>query len=206
VRTADTLNEAAIKDRVEIKFEEIVNAVKDLKPGVSAEGVNSTFDENEINYIKQEGARIREELLAPVTKESILQNKSSPSTPYKYSFMPTSDFLNLKNSILLILKIDAICKLSTLFLNNLEIILFFGVNTLVLLSVLFRLLVLIYSQYSKICGTYHGFMPSIVKSLSIGDYLTWLNSSSMSIFFISFYNNNLNLLKNQIKKIKSFYH
>jgi cytochrome c oxidase subunit 2 len=37
-----------------------------------------------------------------------------------------------------------------------------------------------FGQCSEICGAYHGFMPTIVQSLSVNDYLSWVNEASMS--------------------------
>jgi hypothetical protein len=38
------------------------------------------------------------------------------------------------------------------------------------------------TQCSEICGVYHGFMPIAVDSLSLFDFLTWLNSMFFSPF------------------------
>ena len=40
-----------------------------------------------------------------------------------------------------------------------------------------------YGQCSEICGVYHGFMPIAVDSLSIFEFLTWLNSMGCLILF-----------------------
>jgi cytochrome c oxidase subunit 2 len=34
-----------------------------------------------------------------------------------------------------------------------------------------------YGQCSEICGVNHGFMPIVVKSVTINKYLEWLNNS-----------------------------
>lgn len=39
------------------------------------------------------------------------------------------------------------------------------------------------TQCSEICGVYHGFMPIAVDSLSIFEFLTWLNSMGSLIIF-----------------------
>ena len=38
-------------------------------------------------------------------------------------------------------------------------------------------------QCSEICGVYHGFMPISVESVSLYDYLEWLNSAVLLGFF-----------------------
>jgi cytochrome c oxidase subunit 2 len=39
-----------------------------------------------------------------------------------------------------------------------------------------------YGQCSEICGVYHGFMPISVESVSLYDYLEWLNSMGIIVF------------------------
>jgi len=34
-----------------------------------------------------------------------------------------------------------------------------------------------YGQCSEICGVYHGFMPIVVESVSVQDYLAWVDAS-----------------------------
>ena len=33
-----------------------------------------------------------------------------------------------------------------------------------------------YGQCSELCGVWHGFMPTVVESVSVGDYLAWVDS------------------------------
>ena len=33
-----------------------------------------------------------------------------------------------------------------------------------------------YGQCSEICGVWHWFMPTVVESVSLKDYLTWINT------------------------------
>lgn len=35
-----------------------------------------------------------------------------------------------------------------------------------------------FGQCSEICGPYHGFMPSVIQSISDNDYLKWINNMS----------------------------
>lgn len=34
-----------------------------------------------------------------------------------------------------------------------------------------------YGQCSELCGVWHGFMPTVVESVSVGDYLAWVDSN-----------------------------
>jgi len=45
-------------------------------------------------------------------------------------------------------------------------------------SILIERLGVFYGQCSEICGVYHGFMPTVVESVSHIDYLTWLDSAA----------------------------
>lgn len=43
-----------------------------------------------------------------------------------------------------------------------------------------------YGQCSEICGTYHGFMPSVVEAVETENFLVWLDQASLSpLFFIT---------------------
>src|SRR5882757_1351239 len=47
-------------------------------------------------------------------------------------------------------------------------------------SLLAERTVTFYGQCSEICGIYHGFMPIAIESVSVQDYLTWVNDLSLN--------------------------
>ena len=42
-------------------------------------------------------------------------------------------------------------------------------------SVIIRRIGTYYGQCSEICGTYHGFMPTVVQAVDAQNFLVWLN-------------------------------
>lgn len=63
-------------------------------------------------------------------------------------------------------------------------------------SVLLQREGLFYGQCSEICGVYHGFMPIAVESVTLEEYLLWLNQQlSAGIFLMLSKINNKNILK-----------
>jgi cytochrome c oxidase subunit 2 len=60
-------------------------------------------------------------------------------------------------------------------------------------SVIIERLGTFYGQCSEICGVYHGFMPTAIESVSLSDYLSWIETvSTTSVLPI--------LINNKIKK------
>jgi cytochrome c oxidase subunit 2 len=58
-----------------------------------------------------------------------------------------------------------------------------------------------YGQCSEICGTYHGFMPSVVEGVETENFLVWLDNAGIFVFFGSLKNNLKNFINNILSRL-----